>query len=245
MNDIFDIFDIVILIGPNDIDIVNKQIIYTKKNIIGYRNIYLISYNNKYNNDDCITISENIFPFSLETVAKYNGVRNRNGWYLQQLLKLYAGLVIPNILDKYLVIDSDTFFLKPTIFYENGKALYNYSFEYHNPYFIHMNKLHPSLNKIDWSKSGISHHMLFETKYIKELFNMVENYHNNELFYDIFLKNITDYDSSGASEYEIYFNYMLYKHFNEITIRPLKWKNSNNLINDNDYDYISYHWYMR
>ena len=70
--------------------------------------------NNEIVIDGCITIFEKIFPFSLDTVAKIHGKRDRNGWYLQQLLKLYAGKIIPNILDKYLVIDSDTFFLKPT-----------------------------------------------------------------------------------------------------------------------------------
>ena len=35
-------FDIVIPVGPNDENVINQQIEYTKKNIIGYRNIYLI-----------------------------------------------------------------------------------------------------------------------------------------------------------------------------------------------------------
>ena len=35
-------FDIVIPVGPNDKSIIEQQIKYTKKNIIGYRNIYLI-----------------------------------------------------------------------------------------------------------------------------------------------------------------------------------------------------------
>ena len=240
-------FDIVITLGPNDIDIIKKQIEYTKKNIIGYRNIYIISYNKNFNVEGCITISEDIFPFSLETVSKYHGKLNRNGWYLQQLLKLYAGFIISDILDKYLVIDSDTFFIKETEFYQNEKCIYNYSYEYHEPYFIHMQKLHPELIKIDKFKSGICHHMIFETKYIKELFDMVENYHK-DFFYNIFLKNVIEYEyqGSGASEYEIYFNYMLNHYFNEIIIRPLNWKNSNNLDELNsDYDYISYHYFIR
>ena len=244
-----DKIDIVIPIGPNDMNKINNQIEYTKKNIVGYRTIYLISYDNSLKIDDCITIPENIFPFSLETVVKYHGKLSRNGWYYQQLLKLYAGFVIPDILDKYLVIDADTFFLKPITFYENGKALYNYGTEHHKPYFIHMEKLHPELKRIDGSKSGICHHMLFETKYIKELFKMVESNHSDEKseeFYDIFLKNVdeTDYEKAGASEYEIYFNYMLCKYPDNIQIRKLNWKNVNNL-NDLNYDYVSNHWHMR
>lgn len=78
--------------------------------MIGYRNIYLISYDPTILIDGCITINENIFPFSLDTVCKFHGKINRNGWYIQQLFKLYALTTIPDILDTCLVIDSDTFF---------------------------------------------------------------------------------------------------------------------------------------
>jgi len=243
------IFDIVICVGPSDLKKIEKQLIYTKKNIIGYRNIYIISCDDNLELDGCINVSEKIFPFSLKTVSEYHGKLDRNGWYLQQLLKLYSGFYIPNILDKYLVIDADTFFFKPTIFYENGKCLYNYGTEFHLPYFIHMQKLHPYLIKKYITKSGICHHMMFETKYIKELFDIVEKYHN-DIFYNIFLKNVVDYTTSGASEYELYFNYVMSNHSNEVIIRKLNWTNSNDLNSTdldllNTYDYISFHWHSR
>jgi len=238
------IFDIVIPVGPNDKSVIEQQIKYTQKNIIGYRNIYLICYDPSITIHGCITIHENIFPFNIETVAKYHGKLERNGWYLQQLLKLYAGKCIPNILDKYLVIDSDTFFLKPTTFVENNKCLYNYGTEYHKPYFKHMFILHNNLTKVDMNKSGICHHMIFEKKYINELISNIEKNHN-ELFYNIFLQEVTDINGSGASEYEIYFNYMLKYNPDKIKIRKLHWKNTNTLETNNNYDYISYHWYMR
>ena len=77
------------------------------------------------------------------------------------------------------------------------------------------------------------------------MFQLIENYHN-DTFYNIFLKNVneSDYDCSGASEYEIYFNFIQYKYLNNIKIRQLKWINSNN-FNSLDYDYISFHWYMQ
>jgi FkbM family methyltransferase len=242
------IFDIVIPVGPNDKDIIFKQILYTKMNIIGYRNIYLICYDPNIIIDGCITINENIFPFSLETVSDFHGKLDRNGWYLQQLLKLYAGKIIPNILDRYLVIDSDTFFLKPTIFIENDKCLYNFGTEYRDSYFTHMLKLDKELTKVDINKSGICHHMIFETKYINEIINKIENNHNDK-FYNIFLKLVIDKNGADASEYEIYFNYMLKNHSNKIKLRKLKWSDmrynlNNNLHLDLDLDYISYHWYI-
>jgi hypothetical protein len=128
-------------------------------------------------------------------------------------------------LDKYLVIDADTFFLKPTFFYENGKCLYNYGNEYWSPYFTHMKKLDDIFTKQYRDKSGICHHMIFEKKYIKEIFDIVENKYNDS-FYNLFLKNVNEIDfiGAGASEYEIYFNYIIYKHYDEIKIHTRRFK---------------------
>ena len=242
-------FDILILVGPEDEEIAKKQIEFTKKNVIGYRKIFLICYDPTITLDGCITINENIFPFTIDTIAEFHGKLKRNGWYLQQLLKLYAGIVIPNILDRYLVIDCDTFFIKPTSFIENNKCLYNYNNLYWDPYFIHMEKLVNFKNLT--TMSGISHHMMFETKYVKELIEMVESKHG-DLFYNVFLKLVTEINGSGASEYEIYFNYILKNHIDNITIRKL-----NNIdvsefnipidydCRDIEYDYLSYHWHIR
>ena len=167
------VFDIVIPVGPNDIKYIHEQVEYTKKNIIGYKNIFIISYKEDLYVKDCTVISENIFPFNIDTVASYHTKHKQNGWYLQQLLKLYAGFVIPDILDNYLVIDSDTYFLKPTKFIDNNKLLYNFSNENHKEYFNHMNRLLPTLVKMDKTKSGICHHMIFENKILEEIINWV------------------------------------------------------------------------
>jgi hypothetical protein len=239
------LFDIVIPVGPNDTTVISKMIEHTKEFIIGYRNIYLVSFDPNIKFDNCITIDENIFPFNKNTIAKYLGNNNRNGWYLQQLIKLYAGFNIKNILTNYLVIDSDTYFFKYTGFFKNKIPLYNISNEYNQPYFSHMKKLHPTLIK-KTSFSGICHHMMFQTKIISQLFKLIESYHRKP-FYICFLECIDSNHilGSGASEYEIYFNYLHIYHSTEFKIRQLKWTNSSFLINNDNYDYISYHWYMR
>ncbi len=56
---------------------------------------------------------------------------------------------------------------------------------------------------------------------------------------------MVDVNGAGASEYEIYFNYMLKYNQDKIQIRKLNWKNTNKLETDSDLDYISYHYYMR
>jgi len=240
------LYDIVIPLGPNDKPVIEKQIEYTKKNIIGYRNIYLICYDPTITIDGCITICEDIFPFSMKTVSNIHGELSRNGWYLQQLLKLYALLVIPGILDRCLVIDSDTFFLKPTTFInDDNQCLYASGCEFHPPYFVHMSGLDIGLTKVYKNRSGICHHMMFEKVYITEIINRIEEKHN-DTFYNVFLKLVIDTTGAGASEYEIYFNYMLLNHNNKIKIRDLQWINSRNLSDLNcHYDYISYHWHMR
>jgi hypothetical protein len=242
-------FDIVIPVGPNDYDIISKQIEYTKKNIIGYRNIYLICKDYNISIDGCIIISENIFPFDFSKVEEIldknsdNG-RLRVGWYLQQLLKLYCSFYVEGILENYLIIDTDTFFLKPTTFInENGLPLYCTGSEHHIPYFVHMNRLDKSFVKMK-SESGICHHMFFQKKYIQEIFDIIEKNYNKP-FWVVFLELVEKNQQSGASEYELYFNYMLKYHPDSIIIRQLRWKNSSKLINDNDYDYISVHHYQR
>ena len=62
---------------------------------------------------------ESLFAGKLREILKErvpNTNQDRIGWYLQQLLKFYAGFVIPDILQRYLIIDCDTHFLKPTKF---------------------------------------------------------------------------------------------------------------------------------
>jgi FkbM family methyltransferase len=231
-----DIFDIVITVGPKDKDVIYRQIEFTKKNIIGYRHIYLISYDPTIIIDGCTTINENIFPFTLKTVSNIHGKSDRNGWYLQQLLKIYALITIPEILDRCLVVDCDTFFLKPTEFIHNNKCLYAYGNEYHKPYFEHMLKLDEDLIKVDKDKSGICHHMMFENIYINKLINKIEEKHCDK-FYNVFLKMATHITGSGASEYEIYFNYMLKNYNDEIMIRQLKWHNTKYIEIETDCDF--------
>lgn len=250
------LFDIVIPLGPNEFKNIYSQIEYTKKNVIGYRNIYIITKNiNNLNIEECKIIDENIFPFKINDIAsyfiQYNGKNNRNGWYFQQLLKLYASLVIDELLDNYLVIDADVFFLKPIEFITNGKYIYTTSNENHKPYFRHMKYLHDSFEK-QTNYSGISHHMIFNRQLIQQLFSLVEEKHKCE-FWLAFIQKVDEHKNynpnhieSGASEYELYFNYMLIYHKDICIIRQLNWTNKshNYIINQNEnYDYVSIcHW---
>lgn len=236
-------FDIVIPLGPNDLQNIEKQIECTRTNVIGFRNIYIITPIANFVYPGAITIDESIFPFS-DQIALYHGKDGRNGWYLQQLIKLYAGLVVPGILDRYLVIDADTFFLKPTPFINSeNQCQYNFGREYHCHYFDHMRKLHPDFVRV-YELSGICHHMMFETRFIKEIMRLV-----GEPFWVVFLEKVEPWlrhgIGSGASEYELYFNYVCKYHMDEIEVRELAWENVRVLDLNMDLDYISHHHFLR
>jgi len=248
-------FDIVILLEKKDLELISYQLTSIKRNIIGYNKIFIITNedvsflysekNNKYE-----IIKEDLFPFSLETINKIFGVsnenENENKWYLQKLLKLYMGLIIPNIKERYLVIETNNIFFKEISFIENDKCLYNYSNEYYKPYFEHLEKLDKDLFKRNnYNYSGICNLMMFETRIIKEIINKIETKHNDK-FYNVILKSIDpkEYNGLGFSEYELYFNYIMNNHYDEIKIRKLNNKNIKEIYEKNEimtnYDYISF-----
>lgn len=89
---------------------------------------------------------ENLFPFQKTEVAlalfhqnkeaalRYMSGWNRLGWIYQQLLKLYAVQVIPDISPNVLVLDSDTIFLNPVTFTNSeGEPFLTLAGEYHLP----------------------------------------------------------------------------------------------------------------
>jgi uncharacterized short protein YbdD (DUF466 family) len=240
-------FDIVICIGDHDTKIAHKMIRYVQNKIIGYRNIFLIPSADNFSHEYCITINEDKFPFTQKDIELYHGKNERNKWYLQQLYKLYSGFVIPGILENYTVIDADVLFLKKKVLFENNLPIYNYGTEYHQPYFDHMKKLHPDLIKMDKEKSGICHFITFQKKYIVELFNLVESYHNGTEFWKVFLLNVDKQNLllSGSSEYEIYFNFMLKNHSDKMIIKKLKWTSpfQLNSLHYKYYDYVVVHWH--
>ena len=244
------LFDIVVCVGPHDNDVVSDVLPYTQRNVIGYRNIYLVCSNPNISIPGTITIDEKIFPFTISDLQVMFGNNDRNGWYLQQLLKFYAGNIIPGILKRYLILDSDVYLLKPTKFItDDGKHIFTTGNQYYVPYFLHMNKLHESLKKVH-PLSGISHHAFFHTDRVNDLFKMVEHKFSNEKpFWKIFLENIdiNEFARSGASEYEIYLTFMNLYHVNDIVIRQLNWSDASQLDaqNTKGYDYVAIHWYHR
>src|SRR3990167_6051734 len=118
--------DIVIPVGPNDHEKVKLALNNAMKYVQGYRNIYLICPDDMditCDRENVTIIRESSFPFSIKDVANAHGTSFRNGWYLQQLLKLYAIRILPNSPNFVLIIDADTFFLRPVCFTKKDDTL--------------------------------------------------------------------------------------------------------------------------
>jgi len=255
--------DVVIPCVKKDLAILELCIKGIKKNCINVRRIIVISPEKL--TDSAEWFSESKFPFTIEDVSfqlvQKNPIvaksfleepQSRAGWYYQQLLKLYAPLIIPGISSNVLVLDADTVFLN-TVYFTNSQnaGLYNPGSEYCKNYFEHLDRLTNGLvKKLYPEYSGICHHMLFQKPVLEDLFNTIESIHNTEMW--IAFCSVVDPLSlrkSGASEYELYFNFV-FSRSKLVQIRPLKWDNIKNpkLVNKykkKKYHYISCHSYQR
>ena len=252
--------DVVIPCVAKDLEVLEQCIQGAKNNFEGIRRIIVVSPERYTNSAEWYDEAE--FPFSIRDIAEElvsnkkealvflkNG--ERAGWYFQQLLKLYAPLVIPGISSNVVVLDADTIFLKPVKFLNNKNGgLYGIGREYHLPYFKHMNRLIPGLSKVYPQYSGVCHHMLLQRDVIQQLFHTIETIYQKEAWKAFC--NLVDPATlpfSGMSEYEIYFNF-IFTTSDQMSIRPLRFQNISRLsevkkYKRQGYDFVSCHSYSR
>jgi len=130
----------------------------------------------------------------------------RSGWYIQQFLKM----IYCNICqDKYYLIwDSDTIPIKKVKMFENnGKPIFDFKSEYHEPYFITMKTIFPELGK-KFRYSFISEHMIINSKIMKNMINRISD--NKNLIGNVWYEKIINcidpkyISHSGFSEFETY-----------------------------------------
>lgn len=256
-----DCIDVVIASHEKDKETLNDCIEGIKENCERVRRVIVISAKKLTNHAEWF--DESAFPFNKRNIAFimargnkekakrfYYSTGSHPGWYYQQLLKLYASFVIPNLSSNVLVIDADTIFLNPVEFLtESGGGLFSIS---HQPveerYFRHAKRLLPDYQRIYPQHYSVCHHMLFQRAILKDLFHAVEKFHGVS-FWKAFCQCV-DFDGErGASEYEIYYNFAL-RHTDQVHIRELKWINSahldeKNLFKNAGYHFVSFHTYMR
>ena len=257
-----DLVDVIIPSTEKDLYTLDLCIEGIRKNCAQVRRIIVISNNQLTTKAEWF--DEKLFPFTKEEVGYYlagcdeqkakaflSAPSPRVGWYLQQLIKLYAPYVIPEISTNVVHLDSDTIFLNPVDFVDsNGAGLYNTGTEYHMPYFDHLAKLIPGQKRLLPKHSGICHHMLLQKSILDDLFQTVESHHNMELWKAYCLcVNENDLYLSGAASDEVYFNFA-FSQTDQLHLRFLKWDNLPTIktlakCRKQGYHYISCHSWSR
>lgn len=175
-----------------------------------------------YVNEDDILPFADVHKIMKDVLQREDVPRGITGWYYQQFLKMQYSTVCED--DYYLVWDGDTIPCKPfTMFYEDKKTPYfDLKREYHEDYFITMEKLFPGMKKCI-VPSFISEHMLMKCEIMKSL--MADIMKNDNLTGDTFYERIIrciDIDkvtSNSFSEFETYGTYTCYKYFNSYRLR--------------------------
>lgn len=235
--------DVVIPLGPKDEEFINVVVSAAKANVRDLGTIFIVAHR-LMEIQGATVVPEQTFPFQASDIASHLTNPARTGWYLQQLLKLYAPLVIPNIQPNVVLLDADTVLFRPLRFFQDGKALLDFNRETHSPYFQHMRRLHPSFEPWQPRTSGIVNLIPVQRPILGELFSKVEQHHQKP-FWQAFLECLDPQQASGASEYEIYFHYVMRNHPSKAKIRHLQYDNFGFRTNvqANGYDYVTYHWH--
>jgi FkbM family methyltransferase len=171
--------------------------------------------------NDCIFVDElSILGYGIEKFQDIEeaNLKGREGWLFQQLLKLGFDKICEQ--EHYLVVDTDTIFLKPRIFKFSNTTIFEYGDEWHIPY----QNAYKKLMGFSYSskKSFVVHCMFFEKSILRELKNFIENKH--KISWDNAIIKTADYSSkSFFSEYETYGHFFL--HFHRNNMRIVYWFN--------------------
>lgn len=164
---------------------------------------------------NCIFIDEAILVDSSPQKIQYmcNGI-NRAGWAYQQLLKWSGAKFCKN--RYYLVIDSDTVFIRPQAFEYNGRIVFDHCDFIHKPYFEAFTRLFGIKPKS--TVSFTTHHALIDTELMQEIFEYIENKHNKP-WHKAVIDTIDQKHKSSISDYDNYGLFVTEKHPETMAIR--------------------------
>ena len=224
-----DSIDVVIPAHIKDTDTLEICIDSVKKNIIGLNNVYVVSRTKLTNN--AIWYQEDKLPFNLEFIASKIGKHRKTCWYYADLLQGTLPLLIPELLNNVLILDSDTIFLRPIKLVKNGISQFNTSPSDGMPsYYEYIQRLLPNLNR-QYIESGVTHFILIRRDILKDLFNRVEKLYNKpfwEAAIDTTLQNYININRNDHAKsqgkmanYELYFTFVLKYHREKCNINKL------------------------
>jgi hypothetical protein len=250
-----DPIDVVFVTHPKDKETLEYAIDGILENCKEVRRVIVVSPEKLTNKAEWF--DEKKFPFNKKSLIKIlakgdktrlaqltdDKMRHNGSWYFQQLLKVYAPFVIPNISSNVLLVDADTIFMKPVQFLNSsygGLFCLNYLPREPN-HFEHAKRLVPGYKR--HRPKGVCHHMLFQRPILEDLFKTVENHHKVPFWKAFclcvefpFSKNT----EQGASEYVIYYDFAL-SHTDQVSTRDLKWIESGYFDKKDEFKKQGYH----
>ncbi len=150
-------------------------------------------------------------PIQLSDINYNPSGFHRAGWIYQQLIKLNVDAFTHA--DNVLVCDADLILTQPQSFITaNGKTIFRCSDEYHLPYQVFQKIL--GING-RYAASFVSHHIVFNSKRLKEMKKLMEQLHG-QAWYDVILSHLDNVEPSSFSEYETYGNFIAKCHPQEM-----------------------------
>ena len=144
---------------------------------------------------------------------------DRFGWILQQIL--VCNFLLRTHAQHVLVVDADTLILRKQIWVDNSeRQILMPSLEFHKPYYDFLVSQSELFGTPTWS--FISHHMLFQTKYFRQMMNLWGA--DTDLLLRSALKFSSKEEASPFDlKYEPYAQYMLNNHRSLVNLT--KWSN--------------------
>lgn len=161
------------------------------------------------NEDDIIPFSD-VHQTMMEALGVTELARGVTGWYYQQFLKMQYSAICED--EYYLVWDGDTVPCKAFAMFNDENIPYlDLKKEYHEDYFVTMERLFPGMHKTI-EKSFISEHMLMNCQIMKQLISDImknENLKGNT-FYQKIIHAVgrEKLRSNSFSEFETYGTYV-------------------------------------
>ena len=253
-------FDVVIVSHYKDYEILPSCIASIKHYIPGHRRIFVIG-NRAITGSDFIYIAEAEFykyitPLDIKNMwHMYNPrLEKRAFWIFQQLLKLGAHLLIDDLSDNYLCIDSDIIWTRKQQFM-NEKGQFFYAKHkacaccpnslIHSEYVMVTQRLLRNKAKKIPQFSFIAHHMMFNKKIVKTMLAYIEKVHKQPWYSAItFQLNLSQ--GSNFSEYELYGTWLWNNYYKLLAYRHMQWVRACDIAGISDlteYDFISAQYY--
>jgi len=128
---------------------------------------------------------------------------DRTGWYFQQFIKWAVRKC--SLSENYVVLDSDTVFIRPVVLVRNNRFVFHRSGQFHAPYFRTFESLLGYFP--ERQRSFIVNYMIFNVRIVDEIIAQIEG-GGPRNWYERILDVIDREEISSFSEFETYGYYV-------------------------------------